>query len=139
MLEGLARVLIEQQKLFLFRLSDRLLPYTVSDPLFANEVNCTAAWPKSGAENGKIPIGPTVTDAITAYLQQGRKKWTAKTHAGRARQLRYVEEHFGSDTPLIEVTPHDVRTYRDAIKRLRSNHHRTGARTFSQRQTENES
>jgi integrase len=137
-LEGLARALIEQQSLYLFRLRDRLLSYTPCDPLFVGEVNCTALFSRVGDRTGDVPVGPTMADAIAAYLKQGTEKWTAKTHAGRTRQMRYVQDHFGCDTLLTDVTPHHVRTYRDAIKRLRSNHHRTGGRTFSQRQTQNE-
>ena len=136
-LEGLARVMIEQQRLFLFRLDDRLLPYEPADPLFASEVNCTTTPRTATASVKQVPIGPTVAEAVTAYLAQGAEKWTAKTHAGRTRQLHYVEEHFGSETQLTEITAHEVRTYRNAIKRLRSNHHRTAAKTFAQRQTEN--
>jgi len=44
MLEGLARAVIEQQKLFLFRLQDRLSAYTPADPLFACAINCTPSW-----------------------------------------------------------------------------------------------
>jgi integrase len=135
LLEGLSRAVIEQQKLFLFRLRDRLLPYSISDPLFASEINCTEL---SSHTRESTSVGPTVEDALNAYLQQGERKWTAKTHAGRKRQLRYVLEHFGSETLLVQIRPHDVRAYRDRIKCLRSNHHRTNARTFLERQTNNE-
>lgn len=137
LLEGLSRAIIEQQKLFLFRLRDRLAPYDVSDALFGSEVNCTESARAAGSAAAEV-VGPTLENALTAYLDQGKRKWTAKTHAGRKRQLRYVEEHFGPETLLADITPHDVRAYRDEIKRLRSNHHRTNARTFIERQTENE-
>jgi integrase len=137
LLDGLSRAVIEQQKLFLFRLSERLIPYRVSDPLFASEINCTE--PSSAADSkDTISIGPTVQDALKAYLEQGERKWTVKTHAGRKRQLRYVLEHFGSETSLTRISPHDVRAFRDGIKRLRSNHHRRFARTFTERQTDNQ-
>lgn len=43
LLHGLSRALVEQQKLYLFRLRDRLLPYNMSDPLFLSAINCTSA------------------------------------------------------------------------------------------------
>ena len=137
LLEGVARALAEQQKLFIVRLGSRLTPYVPSDPLFVRAVNCT----DFGADfPGTIPVdtGPCVSQAIAAYLERGRKIWTAKTHAGRVRQLKYFEQHFGPDTSLAFITSGDVRAYRDGIKRLRSNHHRTIPGSFASRQTDNE-
>ena len=138
LLEGLARAEIEQQKLYIIRLRDRLATYVPADPLFRCEINCTAPKPRT-LENQAQASGPNVDEAISAYLDHGRKKWTVKTHAGRARQLRYFLEHFGPKTPLLEISTAAVRSYRDAIKRLRSNHHRSGATSFLARQTDNES
>lgn len=138
LLEGLARAVIEQQRVFLFRLRDRLSAYATNDPLFACAINCTPGLPRPHTSPSTVDLGPPLREAIETYLSQGKKKWTGKTHAGRVRQLRYVEEHFGPERELSTITGHDVRSYRDAIRRLRSNHHRTSARTFVQRQTENE-
>jgi integrase len=136
LLQGLSRALVEQQKLYLFRLRDRLLPYTISDPLFRGAINCT------GSVNVEVPlakpsVGPTISDAISTYLDQGRRKWTGKTYAGRIRQLRYVAERFDGNRSLMDITQNDVRAYRDGIKRLRSNFHRKSSGTFAERQTHN--
>ena len=63
-LEGLARVLVEQQKLFLFRLNDRLVPYTPVDPLFANAINCTEIVPALRPRTQQVTIGPSFAEAI---------------------------------------------------------------------------
>ena len=132
LLEGVGRAIIEQQKLFVLRLGDRLAPFAPADPLFRCAINCTEPGPS------KPSIGPTVKDAVSSYLNQGFTRWTNKTHAGRTRQLRYFQEHFGSDAQLDAISAADVRAYRDAIKCLRSNHHRNGATSFIGRQTDNE-
>lgn len=137
LLEGISRACIEQQKFFLFRLHDRFSEYRPADALFCRGDNCTGASISQLAEGSSV--GPHVAEALSAYLLQGAKKWTPKTLAGRRRQLAYLKEYFGADTALAAVSPHDVRGYRDGIKRLRSNHHRTEAQTFAQRQTANES
>lgn len=136
LLEGISRACIEQQKFFLFRLHDRFSEYRPADALFRRGDNCTGASISQPAEGSSV--GPHVGEALSAYLLQGAKKWTPKTLAGRRRQLEYLKEYFGAETALAAVSPHDVRGYRDGIKRLRSNHHRTEAQTFAQRQTVNE-
>ena len=133
--EGVARALIEQQRLFIARLWDRLSPYVPDDPLFAAEVNCTPSVPVHPS-NGET--GPQSGQAIAAYLQSGRKKWTEKTYAGRVRQLAYLEEHLGADRPITSVTAHDTRGDRDAVLRLRSNHRKGTGLSFAEKQTENE-
>ena len=138
LLEGVARAVIEQQRLFILRLDDRLASYVPTDPLFHGEINCTGSVPVADSIIGMQPPGPTVTEALSAYLDHGKKKWTPKTHAGRCRQLRFFEEHFGPDTSLASINATGVRGYRDAIKKLRSNHFRTDARTFAAKQTANE-
>lgn len=134
--EGVARALIEQQRLFLTRLADRLVPHAVVDPLFAPEVNCSGARPLLPPE--PEAAGVRLGDAVAAYLRSGRKKWTDKTYAGRLRQMAYVEEHFGSDRPIAQISSHDVRSYRDAVRRLRSNHRKGVGQSFAEKQTGNE-
>jgi integrase len=131
--EGVARALVEQQRIFLTRLGDRLAPHSVSDPLFAAEDHCTG-----GALRRETELGAKLSSVIAAYLQAGRSKWTEKTLAGRVRQLRFVEEHFGAETSIGAITSHDVRRYRDAVRRLRSNHHAGKGLTFSEKQTSSE-
>src|SRR4051812_8948208 len=134
--EGVARALIEQQRVFLTRLADRLTPHRVVDPLFDPEVNCTAGQPRPLP--GLEPAGAKLGEVIAAYLRAGRRKWTPKTHAGRVRQLKFVEEHFGSERSIEAITSHDVRSYRDAVRRLRSNHQQGSGQTFAEKQTANE-
>ncbi len=138
LLEGVARAMVEQQRLFIHRISDRLAPYMPVDPMFGDEVNCSGAISPCPPLMQSSLVGPTVKEAVSAYLDHGSKKWTLKTHAGRCRQLGFLEEHFEPDTLLAEINPSGVRGYREAIKRLRSNHYRTDARTFAAKQTDNQ-
>jgi integrase len=138
LLEGVSRAVIEQQKIFIARLNDRLSIYAPSDPLFRGEINCTEPRLRPVSIIAAPLLGPNIQEALTAYLDRGRRIWTAKTHAGRVRHLRYLEEHFGSETAMAAISAGDVRSYRDALKKLRSNHHRTNASTFATKQTDNE-
>lgn len=138
LLEGVARALIEQQRLFLLRLEDRLVPFEPTDPLFvastsqpysdfAPTVNATATGVR----------GVSVGDAVCDYLRYGESQWVAKTVAARRWQLRYLVEHLGAERPLGGITAHDIRTFRDAILTLRKNHGRSPSHSFLQKQTEN--
>jgi integrase len=133
-MSGVARALVEQQRLFLLRLEDRLALFVPVDPLFAvgNDLQSHAG------DTGQMPsfVGPSVGDAISHYLEYGRKRWAAKTYAARVKQLGYLQDHLGAVTPLGAVTSHDVRAYRNAVEGLRANHGRRQAMTFAERQTE---
>lgn len=138
LMNGVARALVEQQRLFLLRLEDRLQPYFPKDPLFAAAPKPTEhpALPLPGRESVDFK-GPTMNEAITQYLADGKKRWTHKTYTARVVQLGYLEEHLGSETRISAITPHDVRSYRNAISSLRANHGRTPKQTFAAKQTDN--
>lgn len=128
-LDGAARVLIERERLYQLRLSDRLLPYQPRDPLLAF----------NGEEHLQIPttpIGPNLGEAIDTYLAQKGSVWTRKTHSIRCRYLGYLRQHMGDDRPLASITPADVREFRDAIARLRRNSGKAVRQTFAQKQTD---
>lgn len=136
--EGVARAMIEQQRLFLLRLDDRLKEFEPVDPLFSTQ-HLTNSSPV-----GSLPVlknkqaqGPTLGDALRTYLQSHEKLWARKTHAARVWQLRYLQEFLGADRPLSTVTSHEVRAYRDAILCLRKNHGRCPPQSFLQKQTPN--
>jgi integrase len=74
---------------------------------------------------------------IAKYLQVKRKHWTAKTYKGRERQLAYVAEFLGQNRAVASVKAADIREYRDAVLRLRTNHHVGAGKSFLARQTEN--
>ena len=137
---GMTRALIEQQRLFQFRMSERLLPWAPDDPLF-REVNCTEAArlsPPTPSIAIDCTVGPCVSEAVEAYFSYGGNRWTAKTSKGRNRMLSYLVEYLGADMPLAAVTSHDIRNFRDGIKRLRCNQHRGPANSFAARQTDNQ-
>ena len=140
LLDGVARAFIEQQRLLLLRLDDRLSPFQPIDPLFAGEINVTASpLPPPVAMAFDVKgVGPSVGDAIWVYLKSGEKKWTDKTLASRKVRLGYLEQHLGSGTALSAVTADDIREFRDGICRMRRNHGRVGKQTFLEKQTSNE-
>jgi len=71
---GMARILVEQQKLFLARIEDRFATYTPSDPLFTQvPQNHSGMVAVSGG--GSTFHGPNLRDAVDTYSrQQGRSR-----------------------------------------------------------------
>ena len=145
---GIARALAEEQRLFLFRLQDRIAPYLPTDTLFAGQsgVQLTSQGESAGewqlteqSPMASLPmVGPTVGAAVDEYLAAGTKRWVGKTLSARRWQLGYLVDFFGSATPVTAVTSHDVRAYRDGILKLRANHGRSPIQSFAEKQTENE-
>lgn len=135
--DGLARALAERERLVIHRLHERLLPYEIADGLFRRTGAHTP--PVVSAPTLLEPIcGPSVDDAVETYLSQGKKDWTPKTWAGRTRQLEYLRQHLGPETPLASITPQHIVGYRDALRRLRARSGSSGRETFLERQTDNE-
>ncbi|MET3761576.1 integrase [Sphingomonas sp. UYEF23] len=135
-LSGVARALVEQQKLFQLRIDDGLAPFLPTDPLFQN-LSATEASVISENNAFECSNGPSVAEAIVTYLTDGRQRWVAKTYMARVWQLRFFEEHVGSQLPLSAVTTHHVRTFRDAVRMLHKTHGKRRGCTFFQRQTDN--
>ena len=145
MLNGVARAMIESQRLFAFRLDERLATYTPHDPFFV-EAWKKATGPESHATGemaATFPqphdigaIGATVGELSERYLKSKKASWAAKTYRSRERQMAYVVEFFGEDTRANAITPTQVRDFRDALCRLRVNHHVGAGKSFASRQTE---
>ncbi|WP_439491331.1 DUF6538 domain-containing protein [Blastomonas fulva] len=136
--EGVARALIEQQRLFLLRLEDRLAPFEPTDPIFASSApQTTTDFGSAGNATGADFRGVSVEEAINDYLRYGEKIWVMKTAVARRWQLRYLIEHLGGDRPLSSITVHDIRTFRDAVLTLRKNHGRSPSHSFLHKQTDN--
>jgi hypothetical protein len=86
LLSGVARALAECERLFLYRLDERLLPYVPDDPLFQIAVNSNAssAVLTGGDATARTgPIGPSVTDLVDHYLNAKRREWTSVTGCSR--------------------------------------------------------
>lgn len=81
-------------------------------------------------------IGPTLEEATKAYLDAKRRQWTAKTCVSREKRLSFLNEHLGGERLLSEITAHDVRSFRDAILRLRRHIGRSRPTSFAAKQTE---
>ena len=138
---GVARAFAECERLFLYRLDERLLPYEPADPIFRSAVNCTELSRPSTSDDlvaRAVQIGPSVSELVDHYLVSKRKEWTPKTLKGRTSQLKYLVDHLGKDTPASKVSASQIREFRDAVSRLRSSHHAGPGSTFQARQTENE-
>jgi len=89
-LEGVARAMIEDQRLFVLRLSDGLSPFVPGDSLF--QVSDEAVQLTSPAPFQAMPQvkGPTVAEAVRLYLEHGRGQWVPKTYEARLWQLGYL-------------------------------------------------
>ncbi|MCA3080372.1 MAG: tyrosine-type recombinase/integrase [Rhodocyclaceae bacterium] len=133
---GMARILIEQQKLFLARLEDRFSDYTPVDPLFAQTSNGHSIAATS-ASSLNVFLGPNLGAAVETYLAANKKIWRPRTHTARVWQLRYLVEFVGAERPISSIKPDDIRRYRDAVLTLKANKGFTKTQTFKERQTDN--
>lgn len=133
--DGLARGMVEQQRLFLFRLDDRLSDYQPSDTLFRNLP--TPSLPTSPSLPAPTPqeMGPSLGKLIEHYLATKRKIWTPKTTKTNTAKLKLLEEHFGDNRLASSLKPPDIRDYRDAVSRLHRNYSRMAGSTFQSLQT----
>lgn len=130
-LSGVARLQIEEQRLYQLRLTNRLGTFTAVDDLFTQGQRATLAAP-STAEPTK---GLSIADAIARYLGNGKRQWVAKTYAARVWQLRFFSEHVGPTLPLAAVTEHHIRTFRDGVRMLHKRHGKMKGASFQERQT----
>ncbi len=129
---GVARVLIEQQRLFLLRLEDRLAPHIIADELFQNGVEHANA-----SEYSTKFKGPTLGEAIHSFLESHKPVWKLKTYKARLWQLGYLVEYLGNERPLASIIAEDIRSYRNAVLTLRAKHGFQPTQTFEAKQTSN--
>lgn len=132
---GMARILVEQQKLFLARIEDRFATYTPADPLFAQLPQNHSSMGAIG-NGGSSLHGPNLRDAVETYLNANKKVWRYRTHVARVWQLGYLVEFLGAERPIASIKPDDIRRYRDAVISLRANHGKTKVQTFAEKQTD---
>ena len=125
--------MIEQARLFSFRVGDRVMPYSPVDPLFADQTDaaCTVA-PAAPAP----VLGPTLQHVADRYLAWGKARWSLKTLGSRKVRIAFAVEHMGPERPIAGITPADLRSYADAVCRLRNTRTAAGD-SFLARQTEN--
>ena len=139
LLHGTARALLEQHRLLLFRLTDRLTPYKPLDPLFADSAMVNAAHSAvSPPSQQSVLVGPTMRDAADRYLAYGKQRWTGKTLKSRRVRIEYLVEHIGPSVRLGAVTADHVRSFRDAVSRLRNTRSAHVGSSFVARQTDNQ-
>jgi hypothetical protein len=135
LLSGCARAIAEQQRHYLHRLTERILPHAPVDALF-HAVPFTGP-PTSILSTTSTPrVGPTMAELVERYLAAKKARWTPKTCVNRRQQLRLLLDHLGEGKSASAVSPDDMRLYRDGLIRLRRNHHVGAGRAFATRQTE---
>ena len=134
--DGYARALVEQQRLFKFRLEDRLSPHSPTDPLFASGNVALAGLLQVEATSDAPPIGPRLGELTDYYLDEKRSCWTSKTSKTNAAKIALLVEHFGPGRPVITITPQDIRGFRDAIRRLHIDYRHKSGTTFLSKQTD---
>lgn len=127
-IEGVVRAMIEADRQFSFRLTDRLTPYVPEDPLFLGD-----------ARNCKQGIGLTVDELIEEYCKAKRFEWTAKTMKTHRPKLKLLSDFLGGDTRAESVTRDDMRPYPEALARLKKNYHLGVAKSLQSSQTNVES
>lgn len=133
--DGMARILVEQQRLFLARLEDRFAEYMPVEPLFAA---ATLSAPNTIAGgNGQAFHGPNLGEAVETYLNASKKVWRYRTHVARVWQLGYLVQFLGAERPMASIKPDDIRRYRDAVISLRANHGKAKVQAFAEKQTDN--
>lgn len=112
--QGVARALVEEQRLFQQRLQDPLQTWTPEDPYFAAVGR--APKPVEPSDSSET----TVDQAVSAYIgAKAGVNWTARTELEQRRVLRWVSEHFGAETVISALTKGEVRSFRNALVALR--------------------
>lgn len=138
LLNGFARVFIEEEHFFIGRLHDPLSEYHPKDPLF-RAINDDTIFTVSNSNSDNKACGPKVEIAIQAYLAAKEKSWIAKTHKARTWQLGYLEEFLGSKAQLNDVNSSQIREFRDKLLMLRAKHGQGKSLGFFEKLTSNES
>lgn len=125
--EGVARALVEQQRLFQVRLDDSLTEYAPTDPLFASSMR--------GEDR---PVGLIMTELVEEYLRAKKGEWTAKTLRTHEPKLKLLVDFVGNERRAETVTTQELWAFRDGLLRLRRNYHTSVGRSFQSRQTSSE-
>lgn len=85
----------------------------------------------------EVRVGPTLGETLSAYVSVKKLSWTRKTLASNGRKLNFLAEHLGQDTALCAISSEHIRTFRDAICKMRVSQGRCKSQSFASRQTEN--
>jgi integrase len=140
LMQGVARAIVEQQRLLIFRLEDRLAVYEPHDPLFKDFGSRTTASLRIGANPG-LPAphstGPTIGELVEMYVAAKQRDWASKTVANYRRQLGHLVGFFEADRIVATIGPEDMVAFKDAIVRLKVGHHRGPDASFAGRLTDN--
>ena len=134
LLDGVVRALVEEQRLFMHRLDDRLTPYEPTDVLFRQKHSALKYVPKDAVVE---PQGLTIAKAVAEYLEAHRQSWRQRTYNGRVWQTGYLVEFLGADRKIVTVTTDDIRNFKNRIQSLRANHGRSAHQSFAEKQTPN--
>lgn len=114
LVQGVARVLLDEHRRYLHQLNDRLTPYVSPDPFFST------SEPAHLTENSDVGI--LLGEAVDAYIgAKAGVSWASKTETEFRRLFRWVREFFDETTPLASITKEQVRRFRNDIIRVRLN------------------
>ena len=139
---GIARALVEQQRLFVHKLYEPLLPKEPTDTLFmgpaAQPLAKPVGVPSIPPADAATSFGSTISAIVEAYLASKRQSWVPKTHVSRSRKLALFVEHVGANRRISEITPDDMRSFCLGLSRMRRAHHTGKDVSFLGRQTDDE-
>ena len=112
--DGFARALIEQQRLYQLRYRDRLQHFQPVDPIFTSTCRPTTAEGEDQHCNVSpviepTALGPTLGEAIEAYIAAKPQTWTTKTLTAQRLRFGYLSQHLGAEKRLTTITPDHVR------------------------------
>jgi integrase len=126
--EGIARAVIEADRVFIHRIEDTVTTYSPVDPIFR------------GPERNKLDgVGLTVSELIQTYIKAHHNTWTPKTTRTHQPKLQLLADYLGGDRRAEAVTRLDLIDYPDALLKLRKSHQVEAGKSISARQTANPS
>ena len=131
-LEGFARLRVEEARFALARLLDPLAKHQPTDSLFVEIDNGLDNAIQAGDS-----LGIRLASAIDEYLKAKMGACREKTHRARERHLGYLSDFLGGDTSLSSIEAAHIRAFRNALPKLRANHGRQKHLSFQERLTEN--
>lgn len=126
--EGVARVLIEKEKAFIFRLTkSRLDPYVPDDPLFktAMEIeNCNYLQMSHNAQTYKIAAkddSPTIAYLADKFLKSFGSSVTKKTLASYSAKIELAVRFLGEDTRVGQIKKVNIADFAEKLPKLTRN------------------
>lgn len=135
LISGMVRARAEQQRLFLFRLEDRLSPYCPADPILQDAPSPIALPAISVRGKATASLG----ELVDTYLEVKQTEWAKKTFDTIKPKVSLLVEALGSERSITAIRASDIRDYRDALLKMRNEAASRSSIPFAKRLTENTS